>query len=128
MQPRFVSQAPILVAEESVRPQLPFGSDQRAKKARIDLPCLAQQAEDLPFADANVLDIAGCGPGQALKRLEETVPGEGGAREEWLRKARLAAIMGNCHRNRKAMLSGISFARASRLQRFVPVVQASAIG
>ena len=56
---------------------------------------------------SDVLDVRGCGPDAALRKLELVVPKDSIGRCDWLAKARIAAILGSCPKPHESFKSGV---------------------
>lgn len=70
-----------------------------------EAPSCGPPAKESLFTDTSLsLDIAATTPKEALKRLSAVVSDMG--RESWAKKARVAAILGNCPRSLSSMRSG----------------------
>lgn len=55
----------------------------------------------------DILDVRGCGPGAALRKLASVVPKDSIERREWLSRARAAAIIGSCPKSHNSLKSGV---------------------
>ena len=53
-----------------------------------------------------VLDIKGMGPNAAVQFMEEQIPVGEFARKQWLRYAKISAILGSCPKSRESFKSG----------------------
>ena len=60
----------------------------------------------LAHNDSIILNVEGATPSEALNRLSKSLPGTAQGRDEWRKKARVAAVMGSCPRSHRSFKSG----------------------
>ena len=70
-----------------------------------DRPVRKIVADEIFLAPAVSLDISSAGPLGALKRLKEVVDRIGS--NEWAKRARITAVLGNCPKSKDSMHSGV---------------------
>ena len=81
-----------------------FNVPSRGQPSSAPAPSSTPATEGLFQEDSVSLDISMCTPSEALKRLSNTVNNIG--QENWAKRARMAAILGNCPKSLKSMRSG----------------------
>ena len=66
-----------------------------------------QQALDLVKAPTVLLDVKGAKPKEALKRLRHSIATEGEDQEGWIKRARIATVLGSCPKSHASFKSGL---------------------
>jgi len=70
---------------------------------------LVEQALQILDALTLLLDVTGVGPNAALKMLDESLPESAVDRQDWVWRARVAAVMGSCPKTIASIRAGASY-------------------